>query len=113
MITPPEDSQARDGLSRRAKRLFLERQSYRRNRLRDGARLLPVLGALLFFAPVFALTPTGLVAGGMAGWILYFFGVWLFVIALTFLLSRALARLDDDDRAQAARGRGDDWSEAR
>ena len=32
--------------------VFLERQSYRRRRLMDAARLLPVLGVLLFAVPL-------------------------------------------------------------
>jgi hypothetical protein len=36
-----------------ARRVFLERRTYRKNRLQDAARLLPVLGMILFFGPVF------------------------------------------------------------
>ncbi|TDK41225.1 hypothetical protein [Antarcticimicrobium luteum] len=37
---------------RKAPAVFLERQTYRRRRLMDAARLLPVLGALLFAVPL-------------------------------------------------------------
>ncbi len=39
-------------MSRRRSPLFLARRSYRRRRLRDAARLLPVFGAFLFLLPI-------------------------------------------------------------
>jgi Na+/proline symporter/DNA-binding response OmpR family regulator len=60
-----------------ARRVFLERRTYRMNRLQDAARLLPVLGMILFFGPVFisddggARSPRrGRGAGGVAGLLL-------------------------------------------
>lgn len=76
-----------------ARRLFLERRTYRRNRLQDAARLLPVLGAFLFFGPVFILTTEAGVGGRTGGWMVFFLGVWLGLIALTALVSWALRRL--------------------
>nr|WP_294614957.1 hypothetical protein [uncultured Roseovarius sp.] len=32
--------------------VFLARRTYRRRRLADGARLLPVIGTVLFFIPL-------------------------------------------------------------
>jgi hypothetical protein len=80
-----------------AKRLFLERRTYRRNRLQDAARLMPVLGALLIFGPVFirGSDPAGDV--GLAGWLIYFFVIWLGLIVLSAVVSRALARVGGDD----------------
>ncbi len=75
------------------RRLFLERRTYRRNRLQDAARLVPVLGALLFFGPVFILTSATGVGGGTGGWLVYFLGVWLALIALAAALSSALSRI--------------------
>jgi hypothetical protein len=74
--------------------LFLARRSYRRRRIMDAARLLPWLGGFLFVLPLFwreATTASGL---------LYLFGAWLFLIVLSFALSRLLptdgdARDDD------------------
>lgn len=71
--------------------LFLERRTYRRNRLQDAARLLPVLGAGLIFAPVFILGDAS-EGPGMGEWLVYFFVIWLVLIALTLVLSRSLAR---------------------
>jgi hypothetical protein len=56
-----------------ARRVFLERRTYRMNRLQDAARLLPVLGMILFFGPVFisddgGATPTARARGWRSGW---------------------------------------------
>lgn len=76
-----------------ARRLFLERRTYRQNRLQDAARLLPVLGLVLVFAPVF-IRGDASEAGGpdLADWLVYYFAVWLGLIVLTALISRALTR---------------------
>ncbi len=79
------------------RRLFLERRTYRRNRLQDAARLLPILGIILIFTPIF-IRDTGAVpegeAPGIAQWLVYFFVVWLGLIALTAFVSRALTKAD-------------------
>lgn len=86
-----------------ARRLFLERRTYRRNRLQDAARLLPVLGAILFFGPVFITDDAGAEPGtSLAGWLVYCFVVWLGLIALTFYVSRTIAEPDADGTDQAA-----------
>jgi hypothetical protein len=66
---------------RRTKRpLFLARAPYRRRRLRDAARLLPVLGLFLLLLPLLW-QPGGRVAM-TSGDVVYFFAVWLVVIGL-------------------------------
>ncbi|MBK0329129.1 hypothetical protein I5535_17775 [Rhodobacteraceae bacterium F11138] len=45
-MTDPASGQDRQGA------VFLERQSYRRRRLMDAARLLPMLGGVLFALPL-------------------------------------------------------------
>lgn len=75
----------------RPRRLFLERRTYRRNRLQDAARLLPVLGSSLIFTPVFIRGAPG-EGPGIAGWLVYFLVIWLVLIGLTLLVSRAIAR---------------------
>lgn len=76
-----------------ARRLFLERRTYRQNRLQDAARLLPVLGLVLVFAPIF-IRGDGTQAGGpgLADWLVYYFAIWLGLIVLTAFVSRALVR---------------------
>ncbi len=75
------------------RRLFLERRTYRRNRLQDAARLIPVLGAFLFFGPVFILTSNTGVGGESSDWLVYFLVVWLGLIILSAVLSVALDRI--------------------
>jgi hypothetical protein len=74
-------------------RVFLERRTYRRNRLQDAAKLLPVLGALMFFGPVFILTTDSGVGGGTARWLVYFLVVWLILIGVAAGLAAALNRI--------------------
>ena len=71
------------GAEQKAPSVFLERQTYRRRRLMDAARLLPVLGALLFAVPL--LWPAANDAGGAAPVptsraIRYIFVVWALLI---------------------------------
>ena len=85
-----------------AKRLFLERRTYRRNRLQDAARLLPILGALLIFAPIFIRDTEALdTADGardFAQWLIYYFVVWTGLIVITAFVSRALTGQDPNPR---------------
>lgn len=79
--------------------LFLARQSYRRRRLEDAARLLPWIGGFLFGLPLLwtgARTATGLV---------YLFAAWMVLIAVALFLSRRLAQAEG---AGAGDGRDDD-----
>ena len=79
--------------------LFLARESYRRRRLMDAARVLPVLGVLMFLVPV-------LWGGGSrtTSAMLYLFAVWALLILAALGIARALsgrtdARYDGDDGA--------------
>lgn len=71
---------------------FLERETYRRARLEDAARLLPVLGLFLVISPIAVLTTNSGIGGGTGGWLLYFFAIWAGLIALAWALGRALTR---------------------
>jgi len=80
--------------------LFLEQRPYRRRRLIDAARLLPVLGAVLFIAP--ALFGGGSGDGeerSLALRGIYFFAVWVGLILATWAISRAIGRTHQDERA--------------
>lgn len=81
----------------RTSSLFLERRGYRQRRLRDAARLLPILGAVLWAIPL--LWPRGETGIAASSAILYIFGVWLVVAGLAFGVSRQL----DDDSPAASR----------
>ena len=70
--------------------LFLERKTYRRRRLMDAARILPVVGFVLILLPV-------LWSGGDEGLstateALYLFGLWLALVVAAFLLSGPLRK---------------------
>ena len=77
-----------------ARPLFLERRTYRQARLQDAARLLPVLGLVLFFGPSFIRGDAPEGGGTLSGWLIYYFAVWLGLIVVAGFLSRAITRGD-------------------
>lgn len=83
--------------------VFLERQSYRRRRLMDAARLLPILGAALFAVPL--LWPTGGAEGiRMSAAITYVFGVWAALILISAGFGFAARRAQPGDHSEVERG---------
>ncbi|MEM1341743.1 MAG: hypothetical protein AAGF68_05450 [Pseudomonadota bacterium] len=80
-----------DGIPQRRGQ-FLVRRTYRRHRLQDAARLLPVFGALLIFGPVAILSSDASVSGASAAWLVYFIGVWLLLIVTAAGLGGVLKR---------------------
>lgn len=90
-----------------ARRLFLERRTYRQNRLQDAARLLPILGLILIFGPIF-IREEGIGAPTLAGQLVYYFAIWLGVIVLTALVNRALIRAAPDAGRDAPADSGKD-----
>ena len=74
--------------------IFLERASYRQRRLRDAARLLPVLGLILWTIPL--LWPDAEGADRFSAMaVSYIFGVWVSLIVLAAVISHVM-RPDDD-----------------
>lgn len=71
--------------------VFLARQSYRRRRLGDAARLVPLGGLVLFLIPV-------LWAGDArtSGGLIYIFLVWIGLILAIGVVSRRLAASEAD-----------------
>lgn len=69
--------------------LFLERESYRRRRVADAARVTPVLGALLFMMPLLWAPAETEAADTVPGG-LYVFAVWAGLILAALVLSRRL-----------------------
>lgn len=78
-------------MTRRPAPLFLERRSYRRRRLADAARMLPVLGTLLLLLPLLWSPQTTPEADTARGGI-YIFLVWGSLILAAFLIARKLAQ---------------------
>ena len=103
-----------DGPDRRSPAVFLERQSYRRRRLMDTARLLPVLGALLFAVPL--MWPRAGEGGDVAPLptsraILYIFLVWALLILGNIWFGRLTrswsgSMRGEDEAEGPGRGRG-------
>jgi len=81
--------------------LFLKRGSYRKRRLRDGARLLPVLGLFLFLLPI-------LRGPGQAGTAetardgIYVFAVWLGLVLVAAVIAPGLSKDGAEDAAGPA-----------
>ena len=98
-----------------ARPLFLQRASYRRRRLMDAARMLPVLGVILLAVPLLWPEPDTLAGAGAQGEVamsyatIYIFGVWALLILLAGLFSsRAKAWRDADSPHGPGRPTGED-----
>jgi len=76
--------------------LFLERRVYQNRRLGDAAKLLPIIGMLLFVMPALLLgTPgAGNETGTTALRLVYFFFVWICLIGTCATIARGLAGAD-------------------
>ncbi len=68
--------------------VFLARRSYRRRRLADAARLLPIVGAVLFCIPLLWRGPDG--TTGTNGVMFYIFGLWIALAVIAGVISRHL-----------------------
>lgn len=79
-------------MARPKPQVFLARASYRRRRLRDAARLLPVVGVLLLLLPMLWVPEAELRL--TSGDVLYFFGVWLILIGAAAGFAPGLAKGD-------------------
>lgn len=73
--------------------LFLARQSYRHRRLSDAARILPVLGLILFFLPIAWSRDASTSAG-----LIYIFGIWACLIAVVAGISGRLSKSQPEDQ---------------
>lgn len=88
-----------------AKVALLERQGYRRRRLSDAARVLPVIGAGLLLVPVLwpgvRETTEGVEPVRTSQAILYIFGSWALLIVAAIFFGLA-ARHDDSANADSS-----------
>ncbi|KJZ19863.1 hypothetical protein [Loktanella sp. S4079] len=78
-------------------KIFLEQAGYRQRRVRDAVRLLPLLGIVLLSIPLLwpRLEPPEAYSSGA---LVYIFGVWVALIAISAFLSRTM-HADDDEAA--------------
>ncbi|WP_425102211.1 hypothetical protein [Tropicibacter sp. S64] len=74
--------------------LFVERHTYRRRRIVDAARALPVLGLLLWWVPMLWSLPEEPHSASSA--IIYIFSVWFALVLGAALLIVALRRRDNE-----------------
>jgi len=72
--------------------VFLQKASYRQRRVRDAAKLVPALGAVLLIIPL-AWQSDAADETSNASALVYIFGVWVVLIVLTAVLS-SLIRSD-------------------
>lgn len=76
--------------------LYLARRTYRRRRLMDAARLLPLVGAFLFALPVLW-APAEAPESATAQQGIYLFCVWALLIAAALALARKLRTVPEDE----------------
>lgn len=76
-------------MAARREPIFLGRETYRRRRLIDAMRLLPVVGGLFFLSPLLG-SDTETRSTAMAG--IFLFSAWFGLILLSAILVRVLAR---------------------
>ncbi|MBS0126742.1 hypothetical protein [Thetidibacter halocola] len=81
-----------EGPARRARPLFVARETYRRRRLRDAARALPVLGLLLWMVPL--LWPLNTEAVSASGALVFLFTVWAGLVIVAGALVSAMNATD-------------------
>ncbi|MCG3267341.1 hypothetical protein [Yoonia sp. I 8.24] len=74
-------------------KIFLEQAGYRQRRLRDALRFWPIFGCILLVIPLlWASEPADHALDTNA--LIYIFGVWVLLIAVTAIMARRL-RVDD------------------
>jgi hypothetical protein len=84
--------------------LFLSRRFYRRRRLRDAARLLPVFGMFLLILPVLWAEP-GQTVRATGRDAVYYFGLWALLIVFAMIFAAGLsADAGEDGDADADAG---------
>lgn len=92
-------------MSARGPNLFVERETYRRRRLLDAARVLPVLGIALWLVPL--LWPDTPEEGvPMSRALVYVFGVWAALILCAFLFGLKVRMRHADDAPAPRQGGG-------
>ena len=84
--------------------LFLARRSYRRRRMMDAARVLPVAGAVILMLPALW-SPEATPEPDTARGTVYLFAAWGMLIACAFLLARRLGDAQYEEETAEGGGR--------
>lgn len=79
--------------------LFLQRGSYRKRRLRDAARMLPILGAILVLLPILW-SPGKTAQADTAVDGIYLFVVWFGLVLVAALMAPGLADESAEDEGE-------------
>ncbi|MEL6587241.1 MAG: hypothetical protein AAFY65_14080 [Pseudomonadota bacterium] len=79
-----------------------QKRAWRRDRLRDGARLLPFLGVGLVMIPDLVLSGTSAAEGATLPWLVYLFAVWLLLVGLAAWIGHLRARSASDGSEDGA-----------
>ena len=80
--------------------VFLERKSYRRRRMRDGLRLLPVFAFWLFMVPLlWGMDPSGVTSVKTSSVLVYVFWVWIGMTLLSAVLNYLAGTETSDARS--------------
>lgn len=83
-------------MSRKPPSLFVERETYRKRRMIDAARVLPIVGVALLLLPVLWRSPEGL--GLPTTYLMgYIFGIWLILTVGAAGLSSYIASMPEAD----------------
>ena len=75
--------------------VFLERRGYKRRRLADAARVVPVVGGVLILMPLFWPETDGERVSTVSAF-LYVFGVWALMIAAAAVMAFLLSRREEE-----------------
>lgn len=81
-------------MSRAPRTLFLAPAPYRRRRLIDAARLLPVFAVFMVLVP--PLLQSGDGGGGSGAVLIYLFVLWALIVLAAGLIARAMTRMGPD-----------------
>ena len=84
--------------------VFLARRTYRRRRLADAARLLPIVGTVLICIPLLWQGEGASGATRTTTAMFYTFGLWLFLTLIAGVISRHLRAVENKE---PPRGAGD------
>jgi hypothetical protein len=87
------------------KTVFLQRDTYRRRRIGDAIKLLPIVGLVLFFMPLILGTPDRPAQTSSLG--LFIFFSWCVLIGMSVLLVALFNRVPNRPQETAQKGAED------